>query len=356
VIRAFLLALVCAWGTAQAASPAPTCGMARTINSVANGPITVWVNPSTGWQPRGGKVLVEARSNDVVLNGLHYIACFTWDRLDPTTYVPREPSQDWTDGAVEIRPSTTAGLVNLGITIPNLRSSPSWIISRLLRGDPFTGMGMVPVSTLRIIGFDKDNIVLTDVIRPIGITSIVAALVIAIGTMALALYIIHVFVATKSDSLNGAWLTFDWLLRLSRMPDGRASLSGFQVLIWTLVIAGGSIYVMALSGDLVDLPPGALTVLGIAGATKLLAAKSDSRAAAKAPPSPKEAQWKDLILEPGTDDPNVSRLQMLIFTCISAVFVLMNVLNYYIIPDIPTGYQILIGISNGLYVGRKFTG
>jgi hypothetical protein len=49
-------------------------------------------------------------------------------------------------------------------------------------------------------------------------------------------------------------------------------------------------------------------------------------------------------------------MQMLLFTCISAAFVLMTVLNYYVIPDIPPGYQILMGISNGLYVGRKFTG
>jgi hypothetical protein len=44
---------------------------------------------------------------------------------------------------------------------------------------------------------------------------------------------------------------------------------------------------------------------------------------------------------------------MLLFTVISAAFVVVQVLNYYVIPDIPVGYQILIGISNGLYVGRR---
>jgi hypothetical protein len=44
---------------------------------------------------------------------------------------------------------------------------------------------------------------------------------------------------------------------------------------------------------------------------------------------------------------------MLLFTVVGAAFVIVQVLNYYVIPDIPAGYQILIGISNGVYVGRK---
>jgi hypothetical protein len=35
------------------------------------------------------------------------------------------------------------------------------------------------------------------------------------------------------------------------------------------------------------------------------------------------------------------------------MFVVVQVLNYYVIPDIPVGYQILMGISNGVYVGRR---
>jgi hypothetical protein len=46
---------------------------------------------------------------------------------------------------------------------------------------------------------------------------------------------------------------------------------------------------------------------------------------------------------------------MLLFTVVSAAFVVVQALNYYVIPDILAGYQILIGISNGVYVGRKYT-
>lgn len=418
------LALFCAPNLALAdATPAgaPTCGMPRNPKPVANGPITVTVNGATTWQPRGGEVLVEVNSSDATLGSLHYMACFTWDDIDSASYAngatlekanPGASAKghdavaegDWMTGFVKIRPSSQSGVVNLGVTVPPMRSSLSNLGSRWKGDAPSTGMGLVPVSYLRIIGYDKDNNVLADELRPIGITSIKLALVIGIGTVALALYIIHSLVGTKQPRTTGGLVSLDWLLWLSRMPDGRASLSGFQVLIWTLVIAGGSVYVMALSGDLVDLPSGALTVLGIAGATKLLAANADGRAATDAakkaqqlaaaggnPPQPpppadlpspdtlppadplpadlpaqpqapapvpqtRQPSWQDLILDPDTQTPNVSRMQMLLFTVISAAFVLTQVLNYYVIPDIPTGYQILMGISNGIYVGRKFTG
>jgi hypothetical protein len=45
---------------------------------------------------------------------------------------------------------------------------------------------------------------------------------------------------------------------------------------------------------------------------------------------------------------------MLVFTVVSATFVLIQILNTYVIPAIPEGYLILMGISNGIYVGRRY--
>ena len=50
---------------------------------------------------------------------------------------------------------------------------------------------------------------------------------------------------------------------------------------------------------------------------------------------------------------DVTRFQMLLFTLITAAFVLMNVVTTYVIPDIPTGFLTLMGISNGVYLGAK---
>jgi len=44
---------------------------------------------------------------------------------------------------------------------------------------------------------------------------------------------------------------------------------------------------------------------------------------------------------------------MLLFILITAVFVLLSVLTTYAIPEIPTGFLTLMGISNGVYLGAK---
>ena len=44
---------------------------------------------------------------------------------------------------------------------------------------------------------------------------------------------------------------------------------------------------------------------------------------------------------------------MLYFTLITAIFVVMRVVTTYVIPEIPQGFQILMGISNAVYFGSK---
>jgi hypothetical protein len=55
---------------------------------------------------------------------------------------------------------------------------------------------------------------------------------------------------------------------------------------------------------------------------------------------------------PGEID--VTRVQMLFFTLISASFVGIKLFNSYMIPDIPDGFMLLMGISNGVYLSAKF--
>ena len=66
-------------------------------------------------------------------------------------------------------------------------------------------------------------------------------------------------------------------------------------------------------------------------------------------------QWADLVMSPG--DPgtvDVTRVQMLFFTVIAALFVGTKIVNSYAIPEIPPGFYILMGISNGLYITSKY--
>ena len=50
---------------------------------------------------------------------------------------------------------------------------------------------------------------------------------------------------------------------------------------------------------------------------------------------------------------DISRVQMLLFTVVTAVFVLVYVATSYELPEIPDGFLILMGLSNGLYFGSK---
>ena len=55
---------------------------------------------------------------------------------------------------------------------------------------------------------------------------------------------------------------------------------------------------------------------------------------------------------PGEID--VTRVQMLLFTLVAAGFVAIKLFTSYVIPDIPQGILILMGISNGTYLSAKF--
>lgn len=66
-------------------------------------------------------------------------------------------------------------------------------------------------------------------------------------------------------------------------------------------------------------------------------------------------RWSDIVCD--TDrapEIDVTRVQMLFFTVISAFFVAMTIGTSSTIPEIPDSYVTLMGISNGVYLGAKF--
>jgi hypothetical protein len=65
--------------------------------------------------------------------------------------------------------------------------------------------------------------------------------------------------------------------------------------------------------------------------------------------------WADLVIKPdGANEIDVTRVQMLFFTVVIAVFVAIKIMYSYTIPDIPQGFLVLMGISNGIYLTAKF--
>jgi hypothetical protein len=70
---------------------------------------------------------------------------------------------------------------------------------------------------------------------------------------------------------------------------------------------------------------------------------------------PRKPLWSDLVVTPQhPGEIDVTRVQMLFFTLISAAFVTIKLINGYMIPDIPEGFMLLMGISNGVYLSAKF--
>jgi hypothetical protein len=185
--------------------------------------------------------------------------------------------------------------------------------------------------------------------------------------------------------------------------------------LWTFVVLASAVYVALLSGQLIEITTGTLVLLGISGLATLgtqahnagqLAAKQnaastaakelDAAATAPAPaaapaaataastaaalddpvvkaeikaddaqskvdaltspPATKTPQWTDLLVnetDDGRREIDVTRVQVLLFTVITAGFVLITVIATYVIPEIPQGFLILMGISNGVYIGSK---
>lgn len=408
------------------------------------------------WQPQGGVIQFNIKSFVEIPANASFYVCFRWKKADPaaqTEYVQIRPDR------LDRNNDGTAWTVTL--TIP--RDIPNKLHEKVQSAWPG-----VPLADVRILAFNGATLA-ASVDTAIGISSRLLAAIVVLITIGIALWILAL-ISTKRLTHPGI-SSVSWPLRIISTPSGRASLSQLQIVLWTLVVAAAAVYVMSLSGDLIQITDGTLVLLGIAGAagvvTKLhtesqiakaesdadAAEKKAEQAAATAAPAPKpganqsgpnaapdqpadnaaankpadtaivnppaenvvanqpakttvanqpaenavpnqatenapanqavknaqadkkQAQqkrenilsppdnqvprWSDLIVTENNRDGtvvrevDVARFQMLLFTLITAVFVLMNVVTSYLIPEIPTGFLTLMGISNGVYLGSK---
>ena len=361
------------------------------------------------WQPTGGELSLTVKSFVQIPSDASVYACFRWKR-----------GADNQDSFIETRPtlldlSADGKLLKVTARVPEgLRSPPA---------DVAKALPLVPYAELRILAVDnKKKEVAADVTTTIGVTYVLAALGLASATVALGLLALYLGVHWRLT--HPGILQATWLLRIISTPGGFASLSQLQIVLWTFVVAASAVYVMSLSGQLVEITSGTLMLLGIAGAAALGAkahdeasgasaetaatraaadkakadlavaqaaaaaaaapanpaaiaardqaaadasAKADLANAARAradaktdPPAEQVPRWSDLIVneivrEDGTKtrEIDVSRFQMLFFTLITAIFVLMTVVTTYVILEISTGFVTLMGISNGVYLGSK---
>jgi hypothetical protein len=308
------------------------------------------------WQPAGGELTFAVRSFGTFGPNLHPIVCFRWrSEAGNEESVPAEINR------TEL--SSDSKTLTITVTIPDLKAA---------KNPHVLFLGIVPVADvlIRIPAASVANVGTpgpTDVHTTIGITNPLICLIITIAIGAIA-FAALVFVVRKV--LNIPKTQADSFLTVISTSDNYASLSQFQIVLWTFVVGLSAIYVMALSGELIQITTGTLVLLGISGATTVGSAINSSNQATTPPPAnppPLPPHPKPLLADLVTNStlvgtaPNqtwkseidVTRFQMLLFTLVTAGFVILQVLTTYVIPDIPTGFQILMGISNGVYMGKK---
>ena len=322
----------------------------------------VELDPNTLWRPRGSEVRFSIRGPGSAVAVKKVKVCFGWS----------SPDAQFEDinalvGSPQVRPVINdVGATGYGAVVPNLKRLPDsvWWPRRLLDSGHFvfSGVATVPVADMVVEVTPAEGPVIVTSIQ-VGVTAAIVAWVV-VAVVAIMLWAVLHGIA-KHRRIRGRYL----LLRVISTQDGYASLSQLQIVLWTLVVGMSAIYVMTLSGNLISISEGTLILLGIASGAALLARASPVVQPAGAAPATQAAsvtpvldppanpampEWADLIIpNRQTQEIDVTRLQMLAFTLITAAFVVIKVVVDYEIPAIPPNFLILMGISNGVYVAGR---
>jgi hypothetical protein len=249
---------------AQAPAGAPTvpsCTDPIHPKAADNPKVSIVLDPRTAWQPRGGTVSFTISGNNVPLDGVKVIVCFGW------------PADDWKDtnfpweGRVSLSKFDT-NTATYSVVVPDLDwAHVSWAYR--------TALWTVPLAAMRIMAYGGAATPTVDVQPYIGITSPLLALLLAGLAVAIAVGVFYAFARNRGIPGKGLVL---WMISTR---NGVASLSQAQIMLWTFLIGASAVYVMALSGVLIDITDSTLVLLGIAGVATIGSKLQNSQQDAK---------------------------------------------------------------------------
>ena len=253
----------------------PTCSdplLNPPITSSANVSVTVdpkpskeppdnLVDPQPAWQPRGGTVAFTLKaSQGTNLGAVKVLVCFGWKNADwmasEHLWVTRTATDEVTYNAV----------------VPRLHSAPS--------GVRRCGFWIVPLADMRVFAYQDDPATRIDVVRSVGITEPWIAALAAVVAVGAGLLMFWIFARERMVPGRG------FLLWLISTRNGVASLSQLQIMLWTFVVGAAAVYVMALSGALIEITNGTLVLLGIAGLATLSSKLHNAQEDNKGPTAP----------------------------------------------------------------------
>lgn len=283
-IRAVMLALLTAWTISPAgAQPAPPNAVTgnspatEAPQAVSGGPdcqAPLPASPPRGnqkmsvaltdsspgtrgaiWQPRGGEVSFTITNADGrALDAMSIVACFRWHD---------GRNGRWAGSPVPLRViAASPGTITYGARVPDLPAVQSWWLARVFGSaeqEEFAGLWLVPIADFRIVAVSDADWKTLDTVVPVGVTSVGFSSLLALIGVAAAWFMLYAFGSRRGVPGRDA------VLKLVSTRNGYASLSQLQTLLWSFVVGASGIYVMALSGNLIDISNGTLVVLGITG-------------------------------------------------------------------------------------------
>ena len=337
------------------ASPADSAGcntVERPVSAAGASLVPEAAGQQKNWQPPGGEISFTVRSFTQIPPDALVLVCFRWKR-----------NFERQDQFITARPThldltESARLLKVTVVVPSTLPKPP---PRFGGDGEYTGLFIVPLADVRILILGKNPdgspLVAADVSHEVGISSPLWAVLVTAASVLIAFSILTIICYRRLRPFGLGDL--DPFIRIITTPNGYASLSRLQMVVWTFVVAASAVYVMALSGDLIEVTTGTLVLLGISGAvtvgSRLQESAQSAKLAGDGPSAARRPRWSDLIVNDanGEREIDIARVQMLYFTLVTAAFVVMRVLTSYVIPEIPQGFQILMGISNAVYFGSK---
>jgi Fibronectin type III domain len=278
---------------------AGTCGDAAISTSVtaASLPNAVQLANGTSGQPLGGTLVFTIPTKALNKDGSQLVACLRMRPRDQKAFVAKNPDL-WTENlplrVVDSQTDITTMSVELPASIASFHGD-DWPNGAWHTNQSYAYDGLWPLADFRVLVPDAGGKPVIDEIIPFSITNYwLSAAVTLFGTV--MFWILVYGVARLYRDVRGGFF-----LGIICNQAGYASLSQFQIMIWTVVIGGASIYVAMLTGRLLDVPTQTLSLLGIAGAATVAASvpKADGGDAANGASSPGKVTNLQVVDPPG---------------------------------------------------------
>jgi hypothetical protein len=330
-VRAVLTAFLITFALPAWAASCPQKDAAGDLSWERITTTTVELSKKTAWQPIGEEIVVTVSAREAVAD-VDIAACFRWELEDGYG--------DWVQGPRPRLVQVNGSVAGFSLTVPQI---PVPAVGRIAKtfffvrdADALVVLRKGDQQWAYVVPFGVSH-------GGMGAASVTAFLLFIAGIFFLA-----------APNVSGGRLPMRMnraiLYVISSRAKGSASLSQFQLVLWLCVVGCCIVYVMVLSGDLIQVPDQLLGLLGISSGA-FIGAKVMGDPPSSAGGAGREPRWQDLIEVDGVVD--VTRLQMLVFTVVTAIFVVMRTFAAYEFPNLDNSYLVLMGIANGSYLLGK---